>query len=614
MASQKRVFDLNNADDLAIVHRLLLEGTDEGDEVRPGFLSYDLEEEDCDTDASEEIEDREEDSETEQSSTDVSSEEDNEESNLYVCHRKKGKKITETFTWKKTPYSQKRKSAKHNLIKRLPGVIGKARNIDNILDIWKCLIDDDMIGIIVSYTNQHIDSIRANYSHPKLANHTDSIEIHAFIGLLYLAGHYKLGRINLEDLWDKDGFGIEIFRLTMSLFRFRFLLQTVRFDDKESRRQRREVDRLTPIRDFFEKFVKNCQACYCVGSDVTLDEKLEAFRGRCPFTQYIPSKPAKYGVKIFALVDSKMFYTINLEIYPGKQPEGPFHVSNASTDIVERMVTPIANTGRNVTADNWFSNVGLLQTLSEKYRLSYVGTLKKNKWQIPKEMKEVKNRENFSSIFAFRKEGTLVSYVPQNKQKKKNVLLISSLHMDDSIDEATGDKKKPEMITYYNEHKIGVDIVDKMCSTYNVSRGTRRWPMVVFFSVLNIAGINTQVIHIGNRNETLKRRLFLRRLGRELINDQLVRRSLTPRLPRSISARLPEITSKKQQPSIPQDNPHGTEEAGRKRCQPCWTRKTTRLTKYTCKSCRKHLCLQHCAFVCTDGCGTGVLENEEDSD
>lgn len=99
MASQKRVFDLNNADDLAIVHRLLLEGTDEGDEARPGFSSYDLEEEDCDTDASEDIEERAEDSETEQSSTDVSSEEEGEEGNLYVCHRKKGKKISETFTF-----------------------------------------------------------------------------------------------------------------------------------------------------------------------------------------------------------------------------------------------------------------------------------------------------------------------------------------------------------------------------------------------------------------------------------------------------------------------------------------------------------------------------------
>ena len=53
--------------------------------------------------------------------------------------------------------------------------------------------------------------------------------------------------------------------------------------------------------------------------------------------------------------------------------------------------------------------------------------------------------------------------------------------MNDAIDETTGDRKKPEIISYYNKHKTGVDIVDKMCSAYNTAKGTRRWPMVVFF-------------------------------------------------------------------------------------------------------------------------------------
>ncbi|KAK9730392.1 Transposase IS4 [Popillia japonica] len=56
------------------------------------------------------------------------------------------------------------------------------------------------------------------------------------------------------------------------------------------------------------------------GENLTIDEKLEAFRGRCKFRQYLPSKPAKCEIKIFALVDAKLFYIYNLEIYTGKQP------------------------------------------------------------------------------------------------------------------------------------------------------------------------------------------------------------------------------------------------------------------------------------------------------
>ena len=62
------------------------------------------------------------------------------------------------------------------------------------------------------------------------------------------------------------------------------------------------------------------------------------------------------------------------------------------------------------------------------------------------------------------------------------MLLLSTLHNDGNIDDTTGDAKKPEMITFYNSTKGGVDVVDEMCATYNCARNTRRWPMVVFYS------------------------------------------------------------------------------------------------------------------------------------
>ena len=36
------------------------------------------------------------------------------------------------------------------------------------------------------------------------------------------------------------------------------------------------------------------------------------------------------------------------------------------------------------------------------------------------------------------------------------------MHNDDKIDPATGDDKKPEIITFYNSTKGGVDVVDMM--------------------------------------------------------------------------------------------------------------------------------------------------------
>jgi hypothetical protein len=72
--------------------------------------------------------------------------------------------------------------------------------------------------------------------------------------------------------------------------------------------------------------------------NVTISEKLEAFRGRYGFKQYIPSEPNKYGIKIYTLVDTKVLYTFNLEIYAGKQPDGPYQVSSKPADVVKRLV------------------------------------------------------------------------------------------------------------------------------------------------------------------------------------------------------------------------------------------------------------------------------------
>jgi len=66
---------------------------------------------------------------------------------------------------------------------------------------------------------------------------------------------FKSNRQNLDDLWANDETGMEIFRSTMSLQRFRFLLQCLRFDDrtrslamdlmKEHRRERAACSHLS---------------------------------------------------------------------------------------------------------------------------------------------------------------------------------------------------------------------------------------------------------------------------------------------------------------------------------------------------------------------------------
>ncbi|KAF2889621.1 hypothetical protein ILUMI_16552 [Ignelater luminosus] len=213
---------------------------------------------------------------------------------------------------------------------------------------------------------------------PTFVKNTDLLEIKAFLGLLYLQGIYKFEHEDMRSLWATKGRGRPIFRATMSLARFSFLLACLRFHDLDTRIERSKTNKLVAISKIFQKFVENCKACYCPGAYVTVNEMLISFRGRCSFKMYMPNKPAKYGIKVQILADAKTHYMCMAETYAGaevgsKNKEN-FKLANP-TGVMLRLAAPIIGTNRNITADNWYSSVELVEEL-RKHNITYIGTLK----------------------------------------------------------------------------------------------------------------------------------------------------------------------------------------------------------------------------------------------
>lgn len=508
--------------------------------------------------------------------------------NTRLCFVGKDKKSL----WSKFPVvASQTKTRSRNIVTQSSGVIGKARETKTILDAWQLYFPDFVIGEIVGHTNKYIQKLRTNYSRDRDAADTNMEEIKALIGLLYLAGVLRSSHLNLRDLWAQDGTGVEIFRLTMGINRFQFLLRALRFDDLDDREERKKHDKLAPIRKFFDGFVERCKANYAVCEFVTIDEMLEPFRGRCGFRQYMPNKPAKYGLKIFALVDSRSFYTYNLEVYVGTQPDGPYKVDNSASAIVQRLVQPISGTGRNVTVDNWFTSIPLALDLLRKHKLTITGTIRKNKREIPEIFTaKIRERKVKSSIFGFTEDMTLVSYKPK---QNKIVTLLSTMHYTDEIDPESGDACKPSMITFYNATKGGVDVVDELKGTYSVSRTSCRWPLTLFFSALNISGINSHIITDANNNTHMSRRNFLKSLAMSLITPQLERRGDIVTLGIPIRNRIQEILGTSEDPA------GASQYSVPGRCHFCSSRKN-RKTKTQCVQCQKYICREHTSPLCPE--------------
>lgn len=299
------------------------------------------------------------------------------------------------------------------------------------------------------------------------------------------------------------------------------ITRIIRFDNVLSRRQNKNAnkDKLAPIRDLWNIWSSSLADCYNPHECVTIDEQLLGFHGRCPFRQYMPKKPEKYGIKFWVSSCACCSYVWKIQPYLGKTLGGP-----AEKNQGERVVLDLIDglKGHNITSHH------LSQKLLSK-DITMVGTMRKNKRSIPPKLLQCKKVPLYSSTFAFTEDTTLVSYV---SRKNKCTLLQSTMHNTPDI--GTDTKKLPAIVAYYNRTKGGVDTIDKMLGTYSCKRKSNRWPMAVFSNIIDISALNAFVVYneinpnFQSKQVKTRRRNFLEQLGHELATPHMMKRTGKP--------------------------------------------------------------------------------------
>lgn len=148
----------------------------------------------------------------------------------------------------------------------------------------------------------------------------------------------------------------------------------------------------------------------------------------------------------------------------------------------------------------------------------------------------------------------------------------------------------------YNKTKSGVDTFDQMCSNMTCNRKTRRWPLCVFFGMVNMASINSFVIYSYKKYKVnakpICRRSFMIELGKRLAEPWMHHRLTIPNLRRTIRMDICEILN------IPQtdDNPRPLERR-RTICFYCPSR-LRRMTTNFCTQCNHAMCAEHRGKLC----------------
>lgn len=435
--------------------------------------------------------------------------------------------------------------AKRNIMK---GVVSTA---------FSLIIDDSIVEYIRTCTEEEASRVLGDtwlLTKSKLL---------AFIGILYARGAYEGRNLKACYLWNKQ-WGPSFFSAVMSRNDFIEILRFLRFDKKSIRSQRLQTDKFALISTVWNKFIQNSQNCYKPGENVTVDEQLFPTRARCRFTQYMPNKPNKFGIKFWLASDVQSKYIINGFPYLGKDEVRESSVPLGEY-VVLKLLEPYTMKGRCVTTDNFFTSLPLASKLLAK-KTSIVGTMRANKKELPKFAKQKKDNMPRFSTSLYKSEGMVLTIYKSKRTKK--VLLLSTKHKSVKIEKSG--KCLPETVEYYNKTKFGVDISDQMARKYSVKSGSRRWPLQVFFNILDLAGINAWVLYKETTGENISRKDFLFQLANELAREYRNSRTSLP------VPQMEEETTSKSSCNV------------RKWCQigHCKNNKTSNI----CSSCKKYVC------------------------
>jgi hypothetical protein len=203
--------------------------------------------------------------------------------------------------------------------------------------------------------------------------HTSAAELNAFLGAHLFMGICRLPRTHLY--WSETFAEPRIASL-FSRDRFVQLLSHFRVTPPDDAAAER--DPLPHGRSLAEKLNASFAAHYTPTQHLALDEAMVAFKGRSPIKQYIPSKPHKWGYKIWCLASDD--YLLHFEIYTGRE-DAPSD-AGATVDTALRMTAAYQHQQRVLFTDNWFTSPALANALAER-GIRLCGAVRRNRKGMP---------------------------------------------------------------------------------------------------------------------------------------------------------------------------------------------------------------------------------------
>ncbi|XP_047488747.1 piggyBac transposable element-derived protein 4-like [Penaeus chinensis] len=383
---------------------------------------------------------------------------------------------TPSFTWAKEENFVRR-----HCFEGTPGVHGHLDESSGPMEIFSSLFPE-LFHTIVDKTNRYArQNPQTPSSHMKGREDTTVREVRSYVGLRFLMGlHAKRCQ---RDLWSTDPL------MCSSVF-----AKTSLPPPSTSLTTKRSTARRTSCRScaLIDVLDSTYRSVFVPNQNVTVDERLWAFKGRHQALQYNPSKRARRGLKVYKLCSSdgpEAGYTAAFNIYMG-QDRSEFPASmKAVNNLMEK--AKLLDKGYQLYTDNWYSSPTLFHYL-QAWETTAVGTVRINRRGMPSDLQASRGHIDFRS--------SKTRMLCLQWLDKRPVTMLSTAHtskVDTLPPNRRGvERSEPEVVVSYNNVMKGVDLSDQLAQSYPATKKTIiKWYKKVIFYLLDMSTINALAVH-----------------------------------------------------------------------------------------------------------------------
>ena len=142
------------------------------------------------------------------------------------------------------------------------------------------------------------------------------------------------------------------------------------------------------MRALAEALRERCQKVYYPGQNLSVDESLVLFKGRLHFKQFIRTKRARFGIKLYELCTSSGITFDFLLIYCGKgmfSNDDSYYDMPSSERIPSILIQPFLGKGHTLNTDNYYTSPSLGKFLLEN-KTHLCGTIRSNRQNYSKKL------------------------------------------------------------------------------------------------------------------------------------------------------------------------------------------------------------------------------------